>query len=276
MWQFLGMLIGIALMLIVSFMPLIKVDFIDLTLIVSLQTLVFGISCFLFSLALRYGRFQNLPLFQKITNYVALVFLFVVASVGGAFGLMNLFLVEPGIFIPLLPVDASLTLLIGLLQISFAHPALDSLSDSQKNTDCSDEADLSVLSENTERCKQTENSNDKLLPEVEILDRIAVKTGQKIHVIMVPEIVSLIADGDYVQIYTEQGKYLKEQTMKYFEVHLPTNDFVRVHRSCIINVEAVLRIDLYANQNQKLTMKNGQQIKTSQAGYRLLRKRRSL
>jgi len=107
--------------------------------------------------------------------------------------------------------------------------------------------------------------------QIELLERIAVKSGTKIHVVLVPEILYLQADGDYVQIFTAQGKYLKEQTMKYFEEHLPENQFVRVHRSVIVNVEMISRIELYEKQNQLLTLKNGQQIKTSPGGYKALR-----
>jgi DNA-binding LytR/AlgR family response regulator len=88
---------------------------------------------------------------------------------------------------------------------------------------------------------------------------------------MIPEILYLQADGDYVQIHTINGKYLKEQTMKYFELHLPAGQFVRVHRSTIVNVEMISRIELYEKQSQQLTLKNGQQVKTSPSGYKALR-----
>ncbi len=105
----------------------------------------------------------------------------------------------------------------------------------------------------------------------EILERVAVKTGQKIHVILVPDIVYIQSDGDYVQIVTEHNKYLKEETMKYFETSLPRSQFVRVHRSYIVNVEKILRIELYEKQNQMLTLKNGDQVRASVSGYKALR-----
>ena len=85
------------------------------------------------------------------------------------------------------------------------------------------------------------------------------------------DIICLQADGDYVQIITATGKYLKEQTMKYFDENLPASLFVRVHRSCIVNIQTIARIELYDKQNQQLTLKNGHQIKVSQAGYKTLR-----
>lgn len=47
--------------------------------------------------------------------------------------------------------------------------------------------------------------------------------------------------------------------------------FVRVHRSHIVNVEKILRIELYEKQNQMLTLKNGDQIRASVSGYKALR-----
>ncbi|WP_321334438.1 LytTR family DNA-binding domain-containing protein [uncultured Bacteroides sp.] len=107
--------------------------------------------------------------------------------------------------------------------------------------------------------------------EEEILERVAVKSGQKIQVIFVADICYLQADGDYVILFTENAKYLKEQTMKYFMAHLPKNQFVRIHRSCIVNIEKVLRIELYKKQQQMITLKNGHQIKASTAGYKALK-----
>jgi hypothetical protein len=106
-----------------------------------------------------------------------------------------------------------------------------------------------------------------------VIERIAVKSGTKIHVVPIAEVLCLVADGDYVQVVTEKGKFLKEQTMKYFETQLPQNQFIRVHRSCIVNVEAISRIELYEKQSQQVMLKNGDKIKLSQAGYKLLREK---
>lgn len=107
--------------------------------------------------------------------------------------------------------------------------------------------------------------------ETEQLQRVAVKIGQKIHVILIPDIVYIRSDGDYVQIVTGRQQYIKEETMKYFEANLPGKQFVRVHRSYIVNVEKILRIETYEKQNQMLTLANGDKIRASAAGYKLLR-----
>ena len=104
-----------------------------------------------------------------------------------------------------------------------------------------------------------------------MLERIAVKSGQKIDVVLVPDIIYLQAVGDYVKIHTAKGRFLKEETMKYFQEHLPSKQFVRVHRSYIVNVEMINRIEVYEKQNQLITLKNGEQIKVSITGYKQLK-----
>ena len=104
-----------------------------------------------------------------------------------------------------------------------------------------------------------------------ILQRVAVKSGVKIEVIPIHEIFHIDSDGDYVMIYSARGKFLKEKTMKYFEQHLDSSMFVRVHRSSIINLNEISRIELFEKDSYVVKLKNGDQVKTSTAGYRLLK-----
>ncbi len=107
--------------------------------------------------------------------------------------------------------------------------------------------------------------------DIEILERVAIKNGKKIDVILVPNIFYIQADGDYVQIYTAEGRFMKEETMKFFQEHLPADMFVRVHRSYIVNVEKIQRIDNYEKQTQLIILKNGEKLKASAAGYKRLK-----
>ncbi len=79
------------------------------------------------------------------------------------------------------------------------------------------------------------------------------------------------AEGDYVRIITDSGKYLKEETMKYFQIHLSEKQFVRVHRSYLVNISKILRIELYEKQYQQLTLNNGDKLIISASGYKKLR-----
>jgi len=105
----------------------------------------------------------------------------------------------------------------------------------------------------------------------ELLQRIAVKTRHKVHVIGVGEIIYLEAEGDYVMIHVKDGNYLKEKTMKYFESHLDPEKFIRIHRSYIVNAEAIERIELYDKESYSVLLKNGASLKASTSGYKLLK-----
>lgn len=105
----------------------------------------------------------------------------------------------------------------------------------------------------------------------EIINRIAVRTGRKIHVIAAEDIIYLEADGDYVKIHTCTGSFLKEKTMRYFEQHLDPGLFKRIHRSYIVNVGYIERLEYYDKENYAAILKNKSVLKVSSSGYKLLR-----
>jgi len=103
------------------------------------------------------------------------------------------------------------------------------------------------------------------------LTRIAVKDRQQIHVIPVNDIDYIEADGDYVKLHTAKKAYLKEKTMKYFEENLPLRQFIRIHRSYIVNVNEVAKIELYEKESYRVHLKNGEFLKASSNGYKALK-----
>jgi len=108
---------------------------------------------------------------------------------------------------------------------------------------------------------------------VEKLTRIIVKKNSEYHFIPVNQIRYIEANGDYVLIYADSNRYLKDQTMKYWETHLPDDSFVRIHRSFIVNIEAIAKIELYEKEIYKVHLKNGDVLKASSAGYKLLKQK---
>jgi two-component system LytT family response regulator len=103
------------------------------------------------------------------------------------------------------------------------------------------------------------------------LVRIAVKDRQQIHIVPVNDINFIEADGDYVKLHTEQGSFLKEKTMKYFEANLSSLQFIRIHRSYIVNVDQVAKIELYEKENYRVHLKNGTVLKAGVNGYKALK-----
>jgi hypothetical protein len=110
----------------------------------------------------------------------------------------------------------------------------------------------------------------------EKLTRISVKKRQEIYSIPVRQIVYIEANGDYVLIYTSESKYLKDRTMKYWEAHLPDDLFVRIHRSFIVNIEYISKIELYEKETYKVQLKSGVGLKASATGYKLLKQKMQL
>ena len=103
------------------------------------------------------------------------------------------------------------------------------------------------------------------------LDRVVTRLGSKVTVIPVDRIWYIESADDYVMIYSELGNHLKEKTMKFFEEHLPTNNFVRIHRGSIINLAQIAAIDPYTKDTHMVTLKCGAKLRASAEGYKKLR-----
>lgn len=102
------------------------------------------------------------------------------------------------------------------------------------------------------------------------LTRIAVKDNKQIHIIPVHEITYVEACGDYASLHTERGVFLKEKTMKFFEENLPAQ-FIRIHRSIIVNVSKVIKIELYEKNSYRVHLKTNEILKASGKGYKALK-----
>jgi two-component system LytT family response regulator len=105
------------------------------------------------------------------------------------------------------------------------------------------------------------------------IDRVVVKTGTKIKVIPTEKIIYIEAQDDYVMIYAEEGKHLKEKTMKYFESHLDNTQFIRIHRSYIVNVNHIAQLEHFSKDSYVVILKNGTKLKVSDSGYKNLKSR---
>lgn len=117
---------------------------------------------------------------------------------------------------------------------------------------------------------QLEKSALKPLPSTEYPDKIVVRSGTGIKVIPVGDLLYIQADGDYVWLVSEEGKWLKEETMKHLQETLSPSQFVRIHRSFIVNVSKISRIERYGQQ-QLIILTNGKSVKISASGYRTLK-----
>ncbi len=103
------------------------------------------------------------------------------------------------------------------------------------------------------------------------VNRIVVRKGNAINLIPVDQIRFVEAQDDYVMIYHSDGKALKQQTMKFYEKNLPREDFVRVHRSYIVRVEEINKIEPYGKDNHIAILKSGDKLPVSRSGYKQLK-----
>lgn len=98
-------------------------------------------------------------------------------------------------------------------------------------------------------------------------NRVVVKNGSKIKIIPTHDIFYLEAADDYVKIHTHEGYFLKNKTMNYFEQLLDAHQFVRSHRSYIVNVQQITRIDPYEKDNHVAVLRSGVKVPVSRGGY---------
>ena len=108
-------------------------------------------------------------------------------------------------------------------------------------------------------------------PREEFLDRIVVKDRHKIHVIPVDQIKYIESLDDYVMIYTHEGRYIKQKTMKYLEGTLDPRDFIRIHRSFIVKVEQINEIQQYEKESYIVILHDKTKLKVSKTGYKNLK-----
>lgn len=119
------------------------------------------------------------------------------------------------------------------------------------------------------------NTNTRLLETAAQIpvqsQRIVVKNGSKIKIIPIQEVQYLEAADDYVKIYTQEGHFLKSNTMGHFEQVLDAQQFVRCHRSYMVNVQHIVRIDPYEKDGHIAILKSGAKVPVSKTGYPKLR-----
>ncbi|MGB9433069.1 MAG: response regulator [Candidatus Acidiferrum sp.] len=102
-------------------------------------------------------------------------------------------------------------------------------------------------------------------------ERIVVKDGTKVSLIAVDKLEYAEALDDYVSLATEGKKHLKQQTISGLELALDPCLFVRIHRSYIVNLERVARIEPYGKDSKVAILTNGVKLPVSRTGYARLK-----
>jgi len=108
-------------------------------------------------------------------------------------------------------------------------------------------------------------------PEGRHVERILVKDGTQVHVIPVEKLDYLEAQDDYVAIHAGGKSHLKAVPLADLAAGLDPDRFVRVHRSFVVNLERIARIELYAKDSRIAILTTGREVPVSRSGYQRLR-----
>jgi len=97
--------------------------------------------------------------------------------------------------------------------------------------------------------------------------RIVVKDGARVHVIPIGKLDYIEAQDDYVALHSEGKSYLKQQPIASIEALLDPGCFIRIHRSAIVNLERVARIEPYGKDSRLAILSDGTRLPVSRSGY---------
>jgi len=100
-----------------------------------------------------------------------------------------------------------------------------------------------------------------------VRERILVKDGARVHVIPIGKLDYVEAQDDYVALHSEGRSYLKQQAIGEIEAMLDPARFVRIHRSAIVNLERIERIEPYGKDSRLAILTDGTRLPVSRSGY---------
>lgn len=108
-------------------------------------------------------------------------------------------------------------------------------------------------------------------PPGKYIERIPVRDGSRVHIIPISKLDYAESQDDYVALSTEGKKHLKQQTISSLEAALDPAQFLRIHRSYIVNLDRVTRIEAYSKDDHLVILDSGAKLPVSRGGYARLR-----
>jgi two-component system LytT family response regulator len=102
-------------------------------------------------------------------------------------------------------------------------------------------------------------------------DRVVVRDGSNVQIIPVPKLDFVEAQDDYIALASRGCKHLKQQTISSIEATLDPKQFLRIHRSYIVNLERVAKVEPYGKDSRIAILQDGTKLPVSRAGYARLR-----
>jgi len=130
---------------------------------------------------------------------------------------------------------------------------------------------IKQLANKSESDKNIVELSKALEQKEEYLERIIVKNGSKISIVPVNDIIYIEAQDDYTMLFTANGNYLKQKTMKFYEANLNQKDFIRIHRSYFVKITQIKQIELFEKESYRVILNNGNKLPVSKSGYQKLK-----
>jgi two-component system, LytTR family, response regulator len=115
------------------------------------------------------------------------------------------------------------------------------------------------------------NQQTTIATQEEFISRIVLKEKGEIKIIPIADIRYLEANDDYVNIYSSDGKFLKNKTLGFYEKGLPPMEFVRVHRSYLVKVSEIIKLEPYEKEGYLILLRKGEKLPVSKNGYAKLK-----
>jgi two-component system LytT family response regulator len=103
------------------------------------------------------------------------------------------------------------------------------------------------------------------------LERLVIRDGAELLIIPAPSIDYLRGQDDYVEVFHDGRSTLTQQTLQHLETNLDPKQFVRVHRSFLLNVTRVARIEPWGQGSKMAVLKDGRTVPVSRSGEARLR-----
>lgn len=121
--------------------------------------------------------------------------------------------------------------------------------------------------------KEIQKINTSILTKHEVISRIVVKIDSEILIIPTETIDFIEAYDDYVKIFVSNKFYLKKKTLNFYENQLDSSHFMRIHRSFILNIDKLSKIDNLEKNNYYAVLISGKKIPISRTMYSMLKEK---
>jgi two-component system, LytTR family, response regulator len=99
------------------------------------------------------------------------------------------------------------------------------------------------------------------------LSRIAIRDGAEVHVVPIDKVDYVEAQDDYIAVRVAEHALLKEQTLSDLERQLDPRRFVRIHRSFLLNLDRLVKLEPTGKDGRTAILRGGQRLPVSRSGY---------